>query len=327
MDVIALHAAGFENAVATLGTAITSEQARIFAKYTKKVVICYDSDKAGQAAATKAMRLLGEVGLDVRVIKLNGAKDPDEYIKKFGKESFAKCLDDSKTGFEFRMDKILGEHDIGLADEKIKASMEICALIADVSNNVERDVYIQRAAFVLEVSTESVKSDVERIRNKRRKEAQKKQSQDVMLSIKNIGDRVNPDAATHIEANDIEENLLGMLLIFDEHRNAVAKGETELVGEDFVTAFGRRVFDVLMELERYEEGYSRAVLGQYFNIDEISRIEKIEVERSRLTRNDREVLDVAINNLKRQRDKGSDVTGQDLLALMRRNRADKSVKK
>ena len=327
MDVIALHAAGFENAVATLGTAITSEQARIFAKYTKKVVICYDSDKAGQSAATKAMRLLGEVGLDVRVIKLNGAKDPDEYIKKFGKESFAKCLDDSKTGFEFRMEKILGEHDIGLADEKIKASMEICMLIADANNNVERDVYIQRAASVLEVSVDSVRNDVGRIRNKRKREAQKKQSQDVMLSIKNIGDRVNPDAATHIEANDIEENLLGMLLIFDEHRNAVAKGETGLAEDDFVTGFGRKVFEVLMELERSEEGYSRAMLGQYFNIDEISRIEKIEVERSRLSRNDREVLDAAISNLKKQNEKENDVKGQDLLALMRRSRADKSVKK
>ena len=83
MDVIALHEAGFENAVATLGTAITSEQARIFAKYTKKVVICYDSDDAGQNATQKAIRLLGEVGVDVRILKLSGAKDPDEYIKKF----------------------------------------------------------------------------------------------------------------------------------------------------------------------------------------------------------------------------------------------------
>ncbi len=83
MDVIALHAAGFENAVATLGTAITSEQARIFAKYTKKVIICYDADNAGQTATMKAMRLLGEVGVEVRVLKILGAKDPDEYIRKF----------------------------------------------------------------------------------------------------------------------------------------------------------------------------------------------------------------------------------------------------
>jgi DNA primase len=195
MDVIALHAAGFENAVATLGTAITSEQARIFAKYTKKVVICYDSDKAGQNAANKAMRLLGEVGVDVRVIKLNGAKDPDEYIKKFGADSFAKCLDDSKTGFEFKMDKILGEHDLSIPDEKIKASFEICSMIADVSNNVERDIYVQYAAKVLEVPVDTVRNDVGRIRNKRINEYKKKQSKDALLSIKNIGDRAGAEIA------------------------------------------------------------------------------------------------------------------------------------
>ena len=96
MDVIALHAAGFENAVATLGTAITPSQARIFAKYTKKVIITYDSDNAGQAAADKAMRYLAEVGVEVRVLRLSGAKDPDEYIKKFGKESFHNMLSESK---------------------------------------------------------------------------------------------------------------------------------------------------------------------------------------------------------------------------------------
>ncbi len=326
MDVIALHAAGFENAVATLGTAITSEQARIFAKYTKKVVICYDSDSAGQNAATKAMRLLGEVGLDVRVIKLGGAKDPDEYIKKFGKESFGQSLDESKTGFEFRMDKILGEHDISLADQKIKASAKICEIISDVHNNIERDIYIQRAAQVLGVSEDSVKRDVERMRYRRMRENQKKQSQDIVMSIKNIGDRVNPDAAVHVEANDIEENLLAMMLIFDEYRHAVAMGETELVGDDFVTGFGRKVFDTLIMLESSPEGYSRAVLGQYFGVDEISRLEKIEVERRRLTRNDREVFDAAIKNLKRQKSEGADAKGQDLLAIMRRNRTDKNAK-
>ena len=213
MDVIALHAAGFENAVATLGTAITSEQARIFAKYTKKVVICYDSDKAGQNAANKAMRLLGEVGIDVRVIKLNGAKDPDEYIKKFGADSFAKCLDDSKTGFEFKVDKILGEHDITIADEKIKASFELCSMIADVSNNVERDIYVQYVAKMLEVPVDTVRNDVGRIRNKRLNEYKKKQSKDALLSIKNIGDRVNTDAAKFVAANDCEENILAMMMM------------------------------------------------------------------------------------------------------------------
>lgn len=323
MDVIALHAAGFENAVATLGTAITSEQARIFAKYTKRVIICYDSDKAGQNAASKAMRLLGEVGVDVRVIKLNGAKDPDEYIKKFGAESFKRCLDESKTGFEFKMDKILSEHDMALPDEKIKASAEICRLLAETSNNVERDIYVQYAAKVLEVPVESVRTDVARARRRLLSDAEKKQSKDALLSIKNIGDRVNPDSAKYAAANDAEESLLAMMMIFDEYRHDVVTGKIDLKSEDFVTAFGRRVFDTLCALEGSSEGYSRALLGQYFNIDELSRLERIEVERRRLSRNDREVFEACIKSLREQRLDGSDISGQALLARLRKDRESK----
>ena len=325
MDVIALHAAGFENAVATLGTAITSEQARIFAKYTKKVVICYDSDKAGQNAANKAMRLLGEVGIDVRVIKLNGAKDPDEYIKKFGAESFRRCLDESKTGFEFKLDKILGEHDMSMSDEKIKASAEICRMIAEVSNNVERDIYIQRASELLGVPVESVRNDVSRMRTRLINEQKKKQSKDALLSIKNIGDRVNTDAARYVAANDCEENLIAMMMIFDEYRHGVVTGEIDLTSDDFVTAFGRKVFDKLCELERSEGGYSRAMLGQHFALEEISRLEKIEVERRRLTRNDKEVFQSCIDGLRRQKMNNTDIKGQDLLSMMRQSRAQKKT--
>ncbi len=323
MDVIALHAAGFENAVATLGTAITSEQARIFAKYTGKVIICYDSDKAGQNAAQKAMRLLGEVGVDVRVIKLSGAKDPDEYIKKFGADSFRRCLDESKTGFEFKLDKILSEHDISLSEEKIKASAEICAMIAGVQNNVERDIYIRHVATVLSVSADSVRSDVERLRRRQMAQFKEKQSRDAQLSIKNIGDRVNTDAAKYVSANDCEESILAMMMIFDEYRHSVATGETSLTSNDFMTAFGKRVFEVLCLLEVSPEGYSRAVLGQYFGIDEIARLEKIELERRRLSRNDREVFEACISALKAQKETSADLSGQDLITLMRQKRADK----
>jgi DNA primase len=322
MDVIALHAAGFENAVATLGTAITSEQARIFAKYTKKVVICYDSDKAGQNAANKAMRLLGEVGVDVRVLKLNGAKDPDEYIKKFGGDSFKRCLDESKTGFEFKMDKILGEHDISMADERIKASVEICSMIAEVSNNVERDIYIQRAAQVLGVPVDSVRNDVSRMRTRKINEYKKKQSKDALLSIKNIGDRVNSDAAKYVAANDCEESLLAMMMIFDEYRHGVVSKEIDLKSDDFVTGFGRKVFDVMCQMETSESGYSRAMLGQYFSLEEISRLEKIEVERRQLTRNDRDVFDACIKSLREQKVQSADIKGEDLLSMMRRKRND-----
>ena len=298
MDVIALHEAGFENAVATLGTAITSEQARIFAKYTKKVIICYDSDNAGQTATQKAIRLLGEVGVEVRILKLSNAKDPDEYIKKFGAESFRRLLGESKTGFDYHVDKIISAHDISLVEEKVKASSEICTLIAGVYSKVERDIYIRRAAELLQVNAESLSSDVERIRRRIEREGKSAQSKEAMLSIKHIGDRVNNDAAKNIRATANEEAILGLMLIFDEFRADAAQRKIDIGADDFVTEFGRRVFSALCELESSEEGFSRALLGQYFTVDEMGRIEKIELDRRMLARNDRSVFESCIEGLK-----------------------------
>lgn len=299
MDVIALHEAGFENAVATLGTAITSEQARIFAKYTKKVVICYDSDDAGQNATQKAIRLLGEVGVDVRILKLSGAKDPDEYIKKFGADSFRRVLGESKSGFDYGVDKIISSRDISLVEEKVKAASEVCALIARVYSRVERDIYIRRASELLSVSAESLASDVERMRRRIEREEKSEQSKEAMLSIKHIGDRVNNDAAKNIRATANEESILGLMLMLDEIRAEAAKGEL-ISAEDFVTDFGRRVFMALCELEVSEAGFSKAMLGQYFTVDEMGRIERLEMERRMLARNDREVFISCVNGLKKE---------------------------
>ena len=163
MDVVSLHGAGFENAVATLGTAITPEQANIIKDYTKKVIISYDSDEAGQKAAEKAFRLLGNAGVDTKILKMNGAKDPDEYIKKFGPDKFRLLLDGSRSQFEFRLEGVLAKYDITLVDEKVKAASEIGEFISGVYSAVEREVYISRAAKALDIQQDSLKRDVERI--------------------------------------------------------------------------------------------------------------------------------------------------------------------
>ena len=302
MDVIALHEAGFENAVATLGTAITSEQARIFAKYTKKVVICYDSDNAGQNATQKAIRLLGEVGVEVRILKLSGAKDPDEYIKKYGADSFSKLLGESKTGFDYNVDKIISSHDISLVEEKVKASSEVCALIARVYSKVEREIYVHRAAELLQLNADALASDVERIRKRLEREERNAQSKEALLSIKHIGDRVNNDAAKHIAATANEEVILGLMLIFDDFRADVVNGNIELSSEDFVTELSRRIFERMCELERSDGGFSKAMLGQYFSVEEMGRIEKIEMDRRMLSKNDKSVFLSCIQGLKAERE-------------------------
>ena len=313
MDVIALHAAGFENAVATLGTAITSEQARIFAKHTKKVIICYDADNAGQSAAQKAMRLLGEVGVEVRVLKLSGAKDPDEYIKKFGTDSFRRVLGESKTGFDYNLEKIASAYNLDLPEEKIKASGEVCSVISNAYTGVERDIYIRKAADRLAISADALKGDVERMIKKRISENRKNESKEAQLSIKNIGDRVNGDAAKYPRATATEEALLGLMLIFDEFRSSASKGELGISADDFVTEFSRRVFTAMCELESSDAGYSKAMLGQMFNVDELGRIEKIEIGRRSLAKNDKEVFIALVESLKAEKNKA---TGSDASSWM-----------
>ena len=318
MDVIALHAAGFENAVATLGTAITSEQARIFAKYTKRVIICYDADNAGQTAASKAMRLFGEVGVEVRVLKLAGAKDPDEYIKKFGVDSFKRVIAESKTGFEFKLDKILSTYNIEIAEEKIKAASEVSSIIANTYSGVERDIYIRRAAETLGVSKEAMAGDVERLRRKWANERRKEESKDALLQIKNIGDRTNPEAALNPRASAAEEGLLGLLLLFGEFRSELAGDDPIITSDSFVTSFCKRVFDAIIELEKSEYGYSDAMLGQYFTAEETGRIEKMKQDRNRLGKNDREVFLEFVENVKREKLQGSgSLNLADALALKR----------
>ena len=168
MDVISLHANGFENAVATLGTAITPEQARIMSKYTKQVIISYDSDAAGQRAADKAIKLLGETGLDVRVLRIPGAKDPDEFFKKNGRtghEKFKLLLDGSRSQFDFKLDGVLSRYDISDVDQRVKAASELCRIISETSSAAERDVYIAVVSDRLEIPRDSLKNDVARIAN------------------------------------------------------------------------------------------------------------------------------------------------------------------
>ena len=317
MDVIALHEAGFENAVATLGTALTQEQARMLTKYTQKVVLLYDSDDAGQRATDRAIKILSEVGLEVRILKLNGAKDPDEYIKKFGADRFRALLGESRTGFDFKVTRALAGLDLQIPDDKIKASNAICEIIADSGSGVEREVFIAKASEMLKLPAEVLKNNVEMLIRKRKNEFKKGESRQAQLSIKNIGDRINPDSVKFVQANALEETILGLLLIFDEYRAGVISGKIELNENDFVTSFGKKVFSMIIEVQSSSEEFLPALLGQYFNADEMGRLEKMKQIRLSLTENGRDVLDASIAALKVERQKKDSADSGDKFAVLR----------
>ncbi len=306
MDVIAMHSAGFQSAVATLGTALTSEQARLMTKYTKKVVVCYDSDGAGQNAADRSIKILSDVGLDVRVIKLNGAKDPDEFIKAFGVERMKTSINESRSWFDFKANLIFSKYDMTLSADRIKAAREISAIIAGVYSRVEREIYITQVAERLGLTVDVLRSSIEREIAAKQREEERKNIQNIKLSIKNYGDRVNPDAVKNVAANAAEEAILGILLVYDEHREAVRKGKIELCADDFFTSLGKRIFEKIMELQSSDGGFSINIMGEDFSADEMGRIQKMIGNREALSENGTKILQSNVDALKQAKSKLTD---------------------
>lgn len=281
MDVIALHSAGFTNAVATLGTAITSEQARLMKRYTKKVIICYDADEAGQKATQKAIRLLEEVGLAVSVIKIPGSKDPDEYIKTFGSEKFREVINGSKTRFEYELDNILSKHDVNLPQDKINALKEIENLISGVYSRAEQDIYINSVCKIFDIKYENIRQDIDKALRKKQFTRKKEESEKIKNTKVGYSDRVNPDYAKAPEVAGNEENVLGLLLLYPEHRKMVLQ-EGLLSENDFFTDFGKRVFNYAMKMET-EASYED--INLLFSEAEVGRITKMKYSRMNLTEN------------------------------------------
>lgn len=297
MDVVSMHAAGFENAVASLGTALTDEQARIMARYTKQVIIAYDGDSAGQRAAGRAMDIFARVGLDVRVLRITDAKDPDEYIRKFGTDAFARLLKGSSTGFSYRLDGVLNRYNIKEPEDRIKAAAELCGMVARVWSSAEREVYLQAVSERLGLPIDSLRRDVERAQARIQHDRHQSEARAARMSALALDDRVNPEAAGNIRAAAAEDTVLGLMLLYEEHRRAVREGAVSLTAGDFVTAFNRRVFEAIMELENSDGGFSTAVLGEQFNPDEMGRLAKLAQARRNLSENGQSVLKAAVRTL------------------------------
>ena len=322
MDVIALHAAGFTNAIATLGTAITSDQARLMSRYTKKVIICYDSDEAGQKAANKALRVIGDVGLDVGVIVVPGSKDPDEYIKTFGKDKFRAVLENAKIEFEYKMENILAKYDINLPQDRVKVLAMLENEISTVYSEAERDIYIQLVATKLGVDPKSVKSDVGRIIFKKQKEFKSSEGLRAKQSAAGYADKVNPDFAKAPAVAKHEETVVALLLLFAEHRKTVF--EKDIISEEnFFTDLNKRIFRYVKE--SYENADTFANLNEIFAPEEVGRIVRIKNERMKLANNDETVLLESIEALKSSMEKktaAGATTFDQLTELIKKMRSD-----
>lgn len=163
MDAISLYQRGITNVVASLGTAMTEAQGRLLRRYSEQVILGYDADGAGQAAILRGMEILQNLGCDIRVLQIEGAKDPDEYVLKYGPERFQKCVDNAISLVEFKVKVLLKELNIENTNDKIKFLNEIAKIIAKVTNQMEREIYVDKIAKEYKISKEAIYAEINKL--------------------------------------------------------------------------------------------------------------------------------------------------------------------
>ncbi len=274
MDVIAVNQAGFQNAVATLGTALTSEQALLMKRYADEVIICYDSDEAGQKATQKAINLLRNAGLLVKVITIPEGKDPDEFLRTKGNkghDAFKNVIENSGNDVEYRLQKLRNTYDILTAEGRVAYLTEAARILAALDNPIERDVYISKLSKEAEVSADAIKQQIQKQSRSRFYERRKKEFKAIRDNLSGRGDRVNTEHYKKPRATVAEEGVIAYLV---KNPDKLGKINSRLSPEKFQTEFNRKLFEYFSERIKNSEDALSAVSAD-FTQDEISKIYQI----------------------------------------------------
>ena len=250
MDTIALHQAGFDSAVASLGTSLTAEHAQLLARYFQHAVIAYDGDDAGVSAAQRAIPLLEKAGLSVRVLRMKGAKDPDEFIKKFGREAFGRMLDESENHIDYRLEQIRRQYNLEDDTQRVEFLREATGLVASLHSAVEREIYGRHAAEMAGVSPEAVAQEVKKELNRRiYKEKKQKQRRDLAPATQ-LQPRQHGLRYENIRSARAEEGIIRLCLMDPE----LIRSMSSLSGGQFSSPLLGKVYECLKR--RFAQGLS-----------------------------------------------------------------------
>ncbi len=275
MDVIALHQAGFPQAVATLGTSLTTEQAQLMARYASQVIICYDSDGAGQKAAARAIPMLREAGVQVRVLTVPCSKDPDEYIRSYGEQGparFKQLLDSSGNDVEYRLQKVRAQCNMESPDGRVAYITGAVEVLASLESRIEQEIYAGRLSEEVGIEKASVMMQVDKLMRKRRKEASVQQVRQVQRELSGQRDEVNPQRAQFLRAANAEEALIAYVI---NNQDMAKNIVNSLPPEQFCTDFNRRVYDLVTQRILAGRPVGMVDLSQDLTMEELSRVAKM----------------------------------------------------
>lgn len=271
IDVVMLHQAGFTNAVAGLGTALTSEQAHLMSRYASDIYLCYDNDEAGGKATARALEVFSKTNAKIRVLKLSGGKDPDEIIKNYGVERFKSIIDGAANEIEFKLLAEREKLDLGTDDGKRRYLRAAIPILSELSP-IELDIYSSRLASELSVAKSAITDEVKRS-GKSRQITRKKQEFKSAVKAEDILDKLNPERSAYFKAARAEESLIAIILANPDFLKIADK---KITADDFVTAFNGRIYKTLTD--RLREGKSAEISFLYGTVidDEIRAIAKIQ---------------------------------------------------
>lgn len=252
MDAIALHQYGFDCAVASLGTSLTEEHATLISRYVEQVVLIYDGDEAGQRATKRAIPILEKAGIRVKVLQMKDAKDPDEFLKKFGADKFKLLLEESSNRVEYQLNAIARKYDLRIDDQRIRFLQESAELICTLGSSVQREIYSSRVAQAAKITEESMKLEVSKA-FKRRLAREKKQQEKIDLApAQALQPKTRSIRYDNLKSAMAEEGILAQAFL-----DPTLMGETDLTGSAFSVPLLGKVYDQMLAM--YKAGYEVSI--------------------------------------------------------------------
>lgn len=277
IDVVTLHQAGFDNAVASMGTALTQEQTRLLSRYTKELVLCYDNDNAGKIATERALQILNNSEFAVRVLQLPnkkledgtmGKQDADDFIKNFGSGAFERLLSGSENGIEFRLAQTAGKYDLTDDQQRLGYAEEVSELLAGLESPVERDIYTVRAAEAAKLTPEAMKLEVQRAFKRRMgKEKRARERRDLNPAAE-LQPKERAMHYTNVRSAMAEEGILRLLLLDD----SLFPAEPPLREDEFSSPLLGKVFTLLWQQKEQRSAPKLTSLAGELSGQEMSHI-------------------------------------------------------
>ena len=320
IDVVTLHMYGFDNAVASLGTSLTEEQVTLLARYTEQVVLTYDGDAAGQQAAQRAIPMLEKAGIRVKVLQMTDAKDPDEFLHKFGAERFRMLLEDSANRVEYQLTAIAKKYNVTEDDQRIRFIHEAAELISTLGSAVQREVYGHRVAEAGRITYEAMETEIKKAYKKRMDREKKKQEKIDLAPARAMQPKTRTIRYDNVRSAVAEEGLLALIL-----RDPTLLKETgDLTGASFSVPLLGKVFDAFRS--RYRQGLevSISVLPD-LTPEEISHLAGI-TQRQQGPANEREFRD-CVATVRGESQKKQISSDADLMAFRNKLKESKGTKK